>query len=101
MLRHIRDTYFDDNDIDPLNKTLLSFASYNAGPSRIARLRKLAREQGLDPNIWFGNVDLVVAEDIGQETVVYVSNIYKYYIAYKLALEASLPSAPTEPTGPS
>ncbi|MBS0580076.1 MAG: transporter substrate-binding domain-containing protein [Proteobacteria bacterium] len=98
MLRHIRDTYFEDGAIDPLNKTLLSFASYNAGPSRIARLRKLAKDRGLDPNVWFGNVDLVVAKDIGQETVVYVSNIYKYYVAYKLALEASQPA--TSPDGP-
>ena len=89
MLRNIQDTYFNDSDIDPLNKTLLSFASYNAGPNRIARLRKVAKEQGLDPDQWFGNVDLVVAKDIGQETVVYVSNIYKYYVAYRLTLEQS------------
>jgi membrane-bound lytic murein transglycosylase MltF len=87
MLRHIQDTYFNDSDLDPLNKMLLSFASYNAGPNRIARLRKVAKKQGLDPNQWFGNVDLVVAKDIGQETVVYVSNIYKYYVAYRLTVE--------------
>ena len=87
MLRNIQDTYFNDSDIDPLNKTLLSFASYNAGPNRIARLRRVAQAQGLDPNQWFGNVDLVVAKDIGQETVVYVSNIYKYYVAYRLTVE--------------
>jgi membrane-bound lytic murein transglycosylase MltF len=89
MLRNIEDTYFKDSDIDPLNKMLLSFASYNAGPNRIARLRREAKAQGLDPDQWFGNVDLVVAKDIGQETVQYVSNIYKYYIAYKLTLEQS------------
>jgi membrane-bound lytic murein transglycosylase MltF len=89
MLRNIQDTYFNDSEIDPLNKMLLSFASYNAGPNRIARLRKVAKAQGLDPNQWFGNVDLVVAKDIGQETVVYVSNIYKYYVAYRLTLEQS------------
>ena len=61
------------------------FASYNAGPNRIARLRKEAADNGLDPNKWFGNVELMVAKDIGQETVNYVSNIYKY-VAYKLAL---------------
>jgi membrane-bound lytic murein transglycosylase MltF len=87
MLKNIRDTYFNGSDINPLNKMLLSFASYNAGPSRIARLRKVAKEQGLDPDQWFGNMDLVVAKDIGQETVVYVSNIFKYYIAYRLTLE--------------
>ena len=87
MLRNIEDTYFNDPKIDSLNKTLFVFASYNAGPNRIARLRKEASDMGLDPNVWFNNVELVAAKDIGQETVTYVSNIYKYYIAYKLAVE--------------
>ncbi len=86
MLRNIADTYFNDPAIDQKNKTLMSFASYNAGPNRIARLRKKAVEDGLDPNVWFSNVELEVAKDIGQETVTYVSNIYKYYVAYTLAL---------------
>ena len=87
MLRSIADTYFNDPKIDPMNKTLMVFASYNAGPNRIARLRKEAADQGLDPNVWFNNVELVAAKDIGQETVTYVANIYKYYVAYKLAVE--------------
>src|SRR5271166_5053144 len=87
MLRNIDDKYFNDPKIDSLNKTLFVFASYNAGPNRIARLRKEAPDMGLDPNVWFNNVELVAAKDIGQETVTYVSNIYKYYIAYKLAVE--------------
>ena len=86
MLRNIDDKYFNDPNITPFNQTLFVFASYNAGPNRIARLRKQATEMGLDPNVWFGNVELVAAKDIGQETVTYVSNIYKYYVAYKLAL---------------
>jgi membrane-bound lytic murein transglycosylase MltF len=84
MLRDIDDRYFNDPKIDQLNKTLFVFASYNAGPNRIARLRKEAPDMGLDPNVWFNNVELVAAKDIGQETVTYVSNIYKYYVAYKL-----------------
>jgi len=87
MLRNIADTYFNDPKIDPVNKTLFVFASYNAGPNRIVRLRKEAADSGLDPNVWFNNVELVAAKDIGQETVTYVSNIYKYYVAYKLALQ--------------
>jgi membrane-bound lytic murein transglycosylase MltF len=87
MLRNITDTYFNDPAISQVNKTLFTFASYNAGPNRIARLRKKAAEDGLDPNKWFSNVELEVAQDIGQETVTYVGNVYKYYIAYKLALE--------------
>lgn len=89
MMRHIADTYFNDDKLDPLNKTLMTFASYNAGPTRIARLRKKAASEGLDPDQWFANVELVVAKDVGQQTVQYVSNIYKYYVAYKLTLEQS------------
>jgi membrane-bound lytic murein transglycosylase MltF len=89
MLRVIEEQYLNDPKIDPLNKTLLAFASYNAGPNRIARLREQAHKEGLDPNVWFGNVELVVARDVGQVTVTYVGNVYKYYVAYKLALGQS------------
>src|SRR4051794_19519493 len=87
MLRDIGNRYFKDQEIDPVNKTLLVFASYNAGPSRIARLRRKAKSLGLNPNVWHDNVELVAAKDIGQETVTYVRNIYKYYVAYRLAFE--------------
>jgi membrane-bound lytic murein transglycosylase MltF len=86
MLRNIEDQYFNDPKLDPMDKTLMTFASYNAGPNRIAKLRKQAAEQGLNPNKWFNNVELLVAQSVGQITVNYVSNIYKYYVAYKLAL---------------
>ena len=89
MLHDIATTYFKDPKLDPLNRTLMVFASYNAGPTRISRLRKKAAAEGLNPNQWFGNVELVVAKDVGQQTVQYVSNIYKYYVAYKLTLEES------------
>jgi membrane-bound lytic murein transglycosylase MltF len=87
MLAQINKTYFNDPGIDQMNKTLFTFAAYNAGPNRIVRLRKQAQAEGFDPNKWFGNVELIVAKDIGQETVQYVSNIYKYYVAYKMALD--------------
>ena len=87
MLAQITKTYFNDPAISPVDKTLLTFAAYNAGPNRIVRLRKQTQQQGLDPNKWFGNVELVAAQDIGQETVQYVSNIYKYYVAYKMSLD--------------
>lgn len=93
MMRNIQDTYFNDPAIDPLNKMLFVFASYNAGPNRVAKLRKEATSMGLDPNVWFDNVELVAAKEIGQETVTYVANIYKYYVAYKLARGAAGPPA--------
>jgi membrane-bound lytic murein transglycosylase MltF len=87
-LRHVQDTYFNDESLDPLVKALFAFASYNAGPNRIRSLRKEAAKRGLDPNRWFKNVEYVAAEKIGQETVTYVSNIFKYYIAYQLVAQA-------------
>jgi len=87
MLAQITKTYFNDPGIDQMNKTLFTFAAYNAGQNRIVRLRKKTQAEGLDPNKWFGNVELVVAKDIGQETVQYVANIYKYYVAYKMTLD--------------
>jgi membrane-bound lytic murein transglycosylase MltF len=69
------------------HKALFAFASYNAGAGRISSLRKEAAKRGLDPNVWFQNVEYVAAEKIGPETVTYVSNIYKYYVSYRLILE--------------
>jgi membrane-bound lytic murein transglycosylase MltF len=81
------DQYFKDEPMDDLNKGLFAFASYNAGPARIRSLRKLAAQRGLNPNVWFNNVERVVAEKIGRETTTYVSNIYKYYVAYTLTMQ--------------
>ncbi|MBP0601678.1 lytic transglycosylase F [Aeromonas sanarellii] len=86
-MRWMIDHYYADEPMTALDKALFSFASYNAGPARVARLRTEAKKRGLDPNVWFHNVEYVAAEKIGAETVTYVGNIYKYYIAYKLVME--------------
>lgn len=83
-MRFMIDRYYKDEPMDRLNKGLFAFASYNAGPARVRQLRQEAEARGLDPNVWFGNVEQIAAERIGPETVTYVSNIYKYYVAYKL-----------------
>jgi membrane-bound lytic murein transglycosylase MltF len=83
-IRFMIDQFYKDEPMTPLNKGLFAFASYNAGPARVAQLRREAAKRGLDPNRWFNNVELVAADRIGSETVNYVSNIYKYYTAYKL-----------------
>lgn len=69
------------------NKVLFAFVAYNAGPGRIHSLREEARKKGFNPNVWIDNVELVAAARIGTETVTYVANIYKYYIAYKLVAQ--------------
>jgi membrane-bound lytic murein transglycosylase MltF len=86
-MRWMIDHYYGDEPMTQLDKALFAFASYNAGAGRVAQLRKETARRGLDPNVWFHNVEYVAAEKIGAETVTYVSNIYKYYIAYRLMLE--------------
>jgi membrane-bound lytic murein transglycosylase MltF len=86
-MRTLIDTHFKNEPMDRLNKGLFAFAAYNAGPGRVRQLRREAEKRGLDPNEWFGNVEQIASERIGRETVTYVSNIYKYYVAYRLVLE--------------
>jgi membrane-bound lytic murein transglycosylase MltF len=83
-MRFMMDQYYKDAPMDDLNKELMTFASYNAGPGRVRQLRRETAKRGLDPNKWFGNVERVASERIGRETVTYVANIYKYYITYRL-----------------
>jgi membrane-bound lytic murein transglycosylase MltF len=87
-MRWMIDNYYGKEPMTKLDKALFAFASYNAGAGRVRQLRQEAAARGLDPNVWFHNVEYVAAEKIGAETVTYVSNIYKYYIAYRLILEA-------------
>jgi membrane-bound lytic murein transglycosylase MltF len=82
--RWVIDNFYKDTAITPANRQLFAFASYNAGPGKVASLRREAKASGLDPDRWFNNVELIAAKRIGRETVTYVSNIYKYYLAYQL-----------------
>jgi membrane-bound lytic murein transglycosylase MltF len=84
-MRFLMDRYFEEPNLTPEARLDFALAAYNAGPTRIQRMRKLAAERGLDPNRWFGNVERVAHEKIGDEPVRYVANIYSYYMAYKLA----------------
>lgn len=87
-MRWVINQYYEKEPMTPLDKALFAFASYNAGAGRLSSLRKEAARRGLNPNVWFQNVEYVVAEKIGQETITYVNNIYKYYIGYRLILES-------------
>ncbi|MFC1689555.1 transglycosylase SLT domain-containing protein [Pseudomonadota bacterium] len=86
-LDFIRNRYFNDPGIDRFNQTLFAFAAYNAGPARVVKMRGKAEQQGYDPNIWFDNVEIIAAREIGRETVQYVANILKYYVGYRLSVE--------------
>lgn len=80
--------YFPGAHFSESARPLFAFAAYNCGPGNMARMRKEAVKRGLDPDKWFDNVEVVVAEKIGVETTTYVRNIYKYYVSYKLTMEA-------------
>ncbi|MCB1844759.1 MAG: transglycosylase SLT domain-containing protein, partial [Halioglobus sp.] len=83
----LRERYFNDPGLDDLNSTLMSLAAYNVGPARMIKLRNQAEQLGYDPDVWFDNVEIAAARYVGKEPVTYVSNIYKYYIAYLLSEE--------------
>jgi membrane-bound lytic murein transglycosylase MltF len=88
-LRFLRDRYFEAEPMDDLDKALFTFAAYNAGPARVQKLREEARRSDLDPDVWFGNVEVAASKHVGRETVHYVGNIFKYYTAYRLMAEKS------------
>jgi membrane-bound lytic murein transglycosylase MltF len=87
-LRALMDRYFDDPALDEQNRTLFGLAAYNAGPTRVARLRARAGRQGLDDDLWFDNVEIAAGRALGREPVLYVRDVFKYYAAYRLQLES-------------
>ena len=84
---------FPDAKFSELDRTLFTFASYKAGADKISAMRKEAAKRGLDPNLWFNNVEQVTAEKLGMATTAYVRNIYKYDTAYKLIAESQKTAA--------
>jgi membrane-bound lytic murein transglycosylase MltF len=83
----LRDRYFNDPALSKEDRVAFCWAAYNAGPGNVKRMRKKTKALGLDPNRWFGNVEHGALAVIGQETVQYVRNIYKYYLTYKSLIE--------------
>jgi membrane-bound lytic murein transglycosylase MltF len=83
-LAFLRDRYFSATELDEEDRLAFSWAAYNAGPARVRQMRDTALATGLDPDRWFQNVEYAALELVGQETVRYVANVYKYYVAYRL-----------------
>ncbi|MFV8818613.1 transglycosylase SLT domain-containing protein [Haliea sp. E17] len=94
---YLRDSYFPEPEVDRMNGTLMALAAYNIGPHRMAVMREKAAEMGYDPNSWFDNVELLVAEQVGKNSVQYVANIFRYYLAYRFSAQQQLSE---EPGGP-
>ena len=90
LMHFLIEDNFNEPGLDLINRMLFAIASYNAGPAKIARCRTMAKNMGYDPNKWFNNVEVAVAKVVGRETTQYVANVYKYYIAYRLAGDTNL-----------
>lgn len=86
-LRILRDRHFEDRAIDGFNQTLFAFAADNARPGNIAPARERAEAKGLDPNVWFGSVELAAAKLVGRQPVVCVRNILNYFVTYRIYME--------------
>ena len=97
-LRVLRDTYVNDPAVSPRDQTLMAFAAYNAGPGNLRKARRRAEAMGLDPNVWFGNVELAMAKAVSREPVAYVRRILKYFVTYRLA--EGRPETPAPPPRP-
>jgi membrane-bound lytic murein transglycosylase MltF len=82
-LAFLRKRYFSDPEISDDVRFDFTVAAYNAGPRMLSRLRAKAAGEGLDPNQWFGHVEHVARRIIGRETVDYVGNVNKYYVAFR------------------
>jgi membrane-bound lytic murein transglycosylase MltF len=87
-LDHLMARAFPDARFDDDNRALFAFASYNCGPGNVRKARREAAKRGLDPDVWFNNVEIVIGEQVGMETTTYVRNIFKYYAAYRLVADA-------------
>jgi len=84
-LAYLRDEVFADEMLDEQVRQQFMLAAYNAGPRRVRELREItADELGLDPDRWFFNVERAAQARIGNETVRYVTNVNKYWLAYRL-----------------
>jgi membrane-bound lytic murein transglycosylase MltF len=90
-MAHLRARHVNTPGLAEVDRTLMTFAAYNAGPGNLRKFRRLAAQMGYNPNVWFDNVEVAAARIVGDETVRYVANIYKYYIAYELAARGAAP----------
>jgi len=88
LIHFLVEDYFNEEGLDQFNRTLFAIAAYNAGPAKITRCRQVAKDMGYDSDKWFGNVEVATAKLVGRETTQYVANIYKYYVAYRMAWQA-------------
>ena len=82
-LHWLRQTYYSNETISPLDRVLFSFAAYNAGPGNMKRARRHTKKLGFDPNRWFGNVEIGMYRVVSGEPASYVRNVYKYYVTYQ------------------
>jgi len=65
---------------DETQRIKFILAAYNGGSGKLATARKLAVQNGLDPNLWEENVELMMR---GRSIGNYVRSVYSKYLYYK------------------
>lgn len=84
-LAYLRDRVFGGEELDEQARRHFMLAAYNAGPGRVRELRAITRdEMGLDPDRWLFNVERAALSRVGNEPVRYVTDVNKYWLAYRL-----------------
>lgn len=84
-LAWLKKNFFDSHkDLPEVERLRMMMAAYNAGPTRIQEAINQAKKMGLNPNLWFRNVELAMLEIGVPEPVIYVSEINKHFVSYQL-----------------
>ena len=58
-MRYLIDNFFANEQMDSLNRHLFALAAYNCGPGNVRKLRREAREKGMNANEWFNSVEII------------------------------------------
>ncbi len=84
---------FTRSEIAEDDQLYFMLAAYNAGEGRVQQMRRQAAKEGLDPNRWGGNVEIVARRMVGQRLLDYVSSVNRFYLAYQASERDSSPKA--------
>lgn len=84
-LSHLKERYFSSPNYTEAESLNFTLAAYNAGPTRIRQLQRIAEREGLNPYKWFYNVEQIARNKIGLETVNYVISIQKHAVVIEAA----------------
>jgi len=81
-LAQLRREFFASPRLTERERRAFTLAAYNLGPESVQALRAKARQQELDGDRWFFQVERIAAEEVGIGVVNYVASVNKYRVAF-------------------